>query len=195
MKEPGDITRLLQQAAQGDPLASDQLYHVVRAEIRAIAAACKNQSPENREFRTTHLIDSAFLKVVQKETDWQAGDRKRFYSWMAIKMHDLLIETTRKRCTKKRGGEVTKISMEGDDNLAAESLKSLERLIDIRDALQRFEVFSPQETEIFRSYVFLKMTFAELAERLEISESKAKRSFQRAQLWLKNELKDYRHDF
>ena len=195
MTEPGEVTLLLQQAEKGDPVAADQLYRMVKEELRAIAVACKQRADQQDNVSTTHLIDDAFLQVVGKNNaHWQPGDRRRFYSWISRKMQDLLIDTARKVKAQKRGGKHRQVELQEDVNVDNPAKTQEDFLIDLHEALERFQTIASEETIVFRIRTFLHCTFGEIAERLEISETKAKNCFQRAQFWLKRELKDYRYD-
>ena len=66
-------------------------------------------------------------------------------------------------------------------------------MIDLSEALSRFEAFAEPETKAFRLYYFLGCTFDETAELLGVSPTEAKRRCQKAQLWLRRELKGYEH--
>ncbi|MGF1580598.1 MAG: ECF-type sigma factor [Gemmataceae bacterium] len=195
MDEPGELTVLLQQAESGDVSAANQLYVLVEQELRAIAAARKNRTANELSMSTTYLVDEAFLRVVgNNKTDWRPGDRRRFYSWVSIKIHDLMIDSARKKKAMKRGGDNHHVAIESDLEGGHQAQAFNDVLIDLQGALDRFQAFAPDEAAVFRIRTFLNCTYAEIAERLEMSETRVKGCFARAQHWVQNELRVYRDD-
>ena len=70
----------------------------------------------------------------------------------------------------------------------------LELLIDLKDALLRFQQFARDDAILFRIRFFLECTFEETADIMGTSKTEAVRSYQRTQLWLRRELKEYQLD-
>ncbi len=106
MQSPGEVTFLLQKACGGDRMASDELYRLVEKDLRAIAGKRKQRFKNVLEGSTTVLVDDAFCKLVGNDvTIWQPGDRGKFFSYAANKIHDLLVEAARARMAQKRGGD------------------------------------------------------------------------------------------
>ncbi|MBI1831110.1 MAG: hypothetical protein HYR84_06640 [Planctomycetes bacterium] len=64
-------------------------------------------------------------------------------------------------------------------------------LIDLRQALARFEKFAAEDALVFRVRYFMGCTFAEVADLLDMSETSAKEAWQRSCAWLQRELKAY----
>jgi RNA polymerase sigma factor (TIGR02999 family) len=194
MPAASDITRLLQQADQGDLDAAGRLYALVEADLKAIAGKRRQGALGQLDLSTTMLVNDAFLKLVgQNVTAWQPGDRRKFFGLMAVKMHDLLIDAARQVQAHKRGGDRQRLELDEQGPPAA-AAATPELLLDLKEALDRFAKFAQEDALVFRLRTFLGCTFTEVAEIVDFSETKAKASFQRAQAWLRRELKDYRHD-
>lgn len=188
---PGEITILLQQAEAGVQRAADDLYRLVEADLRAIAGRRKRRFEDPLGSSTTMLVDDAFLRLVGGHvTEWQPGDRGKFFSYVATKIHDLLIESVRSKQAVKRGGDRRQVSFEV---LEPSEDSDSDFILDLHEALTRFEKFAPNEVRAFRIYYFLGSTFDETAEVLGVSATEAKRLCKKAQLWLQHELKEY-HD-
>jgi RNA polymerase sigma factor (TIGR02999 family) len=197
MPAPGDVTLLLQQAGRGDRGAADALYRLVEKDLRAIAGKRKRRFEDPGDCPTTVLVDDAFCRLVgQDVTTWQAGDRGKFFSYVANKVHDLLVEAARARLAQKRGGGRRPVDVTALDPAAPGSaaLDESDFMIDLKDALDRLDAFAPQEATAFRIYYFLGCTFDETAPLLQVSATEAKRLLRKAQLWLQRELKGYARD-
>jgi RNA polymerase sigma factor (TIGR02999 family) len=194
MPAPGEVTFLLQKAGAGDRAAADQLYRVVEKDLRAIAGKRKKRFENPLEGSTTVLVDDAFCKLVGNDvTTWQPGDRGKFFSYVANKIHDLLVEAVRAKLAQKRGGDRKQVELDP----AAPGSLALEEgdfMIDLKNALDRMEAFAQQEAIAFRIYYFLGCTFDETADILQVSATEVKRLCKKAQMWLQRELKGYEHD-
>jgi RNA polymerase sigma factor (sigma-70 family) len=142
-------------------------------------------------------VDDAFCKLVGNDvTVWQPGDRGKFFSYVANKIHALLVDAARARLAQKRGGDRHQVDVEALDPAApgSQALEETQFMIDLKDALDRLEAFAPQEAAAFRIYYFLGCTFDEIAPLLQVSPTEAKRLLRKAQMWLQRALKGYRHD-
>jgi RNA polymerase sigma factor (TIGR02999 family) len=197
MSTPGEVTVLLQRANNGDRVAADELYRLVERDLRAIAGKRKQRFENPLDGSTTVLVDDAFCKLVGKDiTNWQPGDRGKFFSYVANKIHDLLVDAARSQAAHKRGGDRRQVDMEAFDPAAPGSQMALETdfMIDLKNALERMESFAPKESHAFRIYYFLGCTFDEAAEVLQVSATETKRLVRKAQMWLQRELKGYEHE-
>lgn len=194
MSTPGDITMLLQQAENGDSDAADQLFRMVQEDLRAIAKKRRQGFPKGIDASTTILVNEAFVRLVgQNSTPWQAGDRKKFFSFAATKIHNYLVNSVRGQEAEKRGGDRKQVEWEKAEVSAfdADSFENQELLIDLKTALDEFHEFAEEDAILFRIRYFLGCTFEETAEIMGVSVTEAKRSFNRAKLWLKRELRSY----
>jgi RNA polymerase sigma factor (TIGR02999 family) len=197
MPAPGEVTLLLQQADRGDRAAADALYRLVEKDLRAIAGRRKQRFDNPLTCSTTVLVDDAFCKLVGGDvTTWQPGDRGKFYSYFANKIHDLLVEAARARLAQKRGGDRRQVEVEALDptESSCQALEETDFILDLKTALDRMDAFALQEAVAFRIYYFLGCTFDETADVLQVSATEAKRLVRKAQLWLQRELKGYQRD-
>lgn len=195
MPTPGEVTVLLQKAGGGDCAAAEELYRLVEKDLRAIAAKRKQHFGNLLEGSTTVLVDDAFCKLVGNDvTTWQTGDRGKFFSYAANKIHDELVEAARARMAQKRGGNRQQVDINALNPVAPGAPEESDFVIDLKSALDRLDVFAPGEARVFRIYYFLGCTFDETAKILQVSATEVKRLCKKAQMWLQRELKDYRHE-
>ena len=197
MPTPGDVTILLQQADQGDRQAADHLYRLVEEDLKAIARKRRQAFPSGMDASTILLVDEAFCQLVgQQVVDWQPGDRKKFYGFVAKRIHNHLVSTLRHEKAQKRGGDRQQVDWQDAQGHAFEQgdLEDTQLLLDLQTALDQFQEFAESDAILFRIRYFLNCTFEETAEIMDVSVSEAKRSFDRAKLWLRKELRSYHHD-
>ena len=109
MTEPGEITVLLQKADEGDRDAADALFRLVEQDLRAIAVN-RRKAVQAADLSTTALIDDAFCQLVgQGKTQWEPGDRGKFYGFISRKMHDLLIDDVRRAASRRGAHEALSV--------------------------------------------------------------------------------------
>ncbi len=197
MPTPGEVTVLLQKAGGGDRVAADELYRLVEKDLRAIAGKRKQRFANPLDGSTTVLVDDAFCKLVGSDvTVWNPGDRGKFFSYAANKIHDLLVEAARARLAQKRGGDRQHQDINALDPAKPDALAGDESdfVIDLKNALDRLDEFAQRESQAFRIHYFLGCTFEETADILQVSPTETKRLCKKAQMWLQRELKEYRDE-
>jgi RNA polymerase sigma factor (TIGR02999 family) len=196
MAEPGEITLLLQRADRGEKEAAEQLFRMVEKELKAIASKRKQAVAPHRDITITGLVDEAFCRLVgQQATVWQAGDRRKFFSYAATKIHNLLVNMLKAEGAAKRGRGRQRVGAEVIDSLEGGTgpVDQLELLLDLQTALDEYVDFAEADAIIFRIRYFLNCTFEETAEIVGVSVTEAKRSFARSRLWLQRRLRSL-HD-
>jgi RNA polymerase sigma factor (TIGR02999 family) len=193
MMQPNDITVLLQQADHGDREAANRLFMMVENDLKAIARRRKRVGPACADASTTLLVDKAFLQLVGRDvSDWQPGDRKKFFGFMSRKIQELLVKAARAERAAKRGGGQRRVDLtEADVPAPAGSGADPHLQIDLKDALDAFERFAPEDALLFRVRYYLGCTFEEAAELVGLSVTEAKRRYERARLFLQNKLAEY----
>jgi RNA polymerase sigma factor (TIGR02999 family) len=193
---PGEITRLLQLADQGNREAEEQLFPLVRDTLIAIARRRKSGVGGAGSPSTTELVDDAFIRLVgRNETVWSPGDRNKFFGYASRKIHGLLIEEARKRAAAKRGGEHHQVK--GDLDAVPDphdALRAQKILLDLEEALAAFEEFAREEAEVFRRRYFLNCTFEEVAAITDVPLTTVKRQYARATAYLRTRLRAYGDD-
>ncbi len=191
------LAKLLQEADQGNAEAANRLFLLVKDQLRAVAKKRKSHVTQGVDLSTTALVDEAFCLVVgQGLTVWDKDTRRKFFAYVATKIHDLLIEAARGQAAQKRGGQYQRAPADvGSLELAQpDDWDNVELLMDLQGALARLESFAPDDARVFRFRYFLNCTFDEVADLLDLSATSAKRCYERTRSWLQRELKEYDHD-
>ena len=130
--------------------------------------------------RATGLVHEAYLRLVdQTRVEWH--DRLHFFRVAARMMRRILIDEARTRRTRKRGGDVLTISIEGADEISIERPRDLVALDDALNELQRFDAELAQVVEL---RYFAGFTLEEIAELLSVSPSTISRRWRIARAWL-----------
>ena len=123
--EPGEITRLLQNFAEGDPVAGDKLIPLVYQELKRQAQQQLHRERIGHTLQPTALVHEAFLRLVgQRRTNWK--NRAHFFGVAAQLMRRILIDYARGRQRFKRGGDQQQVPLE-ETHLVSEELLGAER--------------------------------------------------------------------
>ncbi|MEQ1764254.1 MAG: ECF-type sigma factor [Pyrinomonadaceae bacterium] len=179
-----DVTAKLIAWSKGDESAMNEVYPVVEYELKRLARSYLYTYQPGQPFQTTALINDAYIRLLeQKGIRWKS--RAHFLAIAATMMRRILLNHLRDRKRKKRGDGALHITL-SDAALVAEL--RLEELIDLDNALNRYNEIDPLNVRIVEMKFFGGMSDDEIAEVLGVSRSTAVRYFRRAKAWLAREL-------
>jgi RNA polymerase sigma-70 factor, ECF subfamily len=180
---PPAVTRLLQQAREGDAGALDQVFSVTYAELRSIAGRHFRRERSDHTLQPTALLHEAVLRLFGGRAPVFA-DRSHFLRAASRAMRHALVDHARARAAAKRGGgaEVTQIQDVQDPG--ASPLDVLE----LDEALRLLAQADPRCAQVVEMKFFVGLEVEEIAEVLEISTATVKRDWRFARSWLAQEL-------
>jgi len=185
------FTQLLRKSNQEQPKAFDELFRQIYDELYQRAHQQRKRWSGDHTLNTTALLHEAYLKLVDQNVD-DNHSRAHFYATASKAMRHILINYERHKKRSKRGGDVTKISL---NKLIFESEKNMEFsgeqsdiLLILENALEKLEILSPRQSKIIECRFFGGMTIEDTATALGVSPRTVKRSWKTAQLWLYREM-------
>lgn len=183
--EPGDITRLLDRARQGDQQALDRLFPLVYERLRAISRRQLRREGKQLTLSTTGLVHEAYLKLMPgDDVEWE--DRNHFFRVAARAMRQVLVEHARRKQAEKRGGgQWTRITL--DDHHFRLRTDPREVLA-LDQALRRLEGLSDRLHQVVELRFFAGLTQREIAGALGVSTRTVERDWLKARLFLHREL-------
>ena len=186
-----EVTRLLEALQRGNRAAFDSLVPLVYEELRAVAHRQRQRWRGDDTLNTTALVHEAYLKLVdQSRVSWES--RAHFLAVAARAMRHVLINYSRDRRTRKRGGDAPKLSIEElGERLQGEAVMSadnLDLLVALDAALDSLERVSPRQSRIVECRFFGGMTIEETAAALGISTATVSRGWALAQVRLYQDL-------
>ncbi|MBX2819529.1 MAG: sigma-70 family RNA polymerase sigma factor [Rhodothermaceae bacterium] len=185
------VTRLLKALQDGDESALDHLFVQVYDELHSMAHnKRKNWIGKDYTLNTTALVHEAYMKLMEhSQHDWNS--RAHFMGVAAKAMRHILINYAEKRRTKKRGGDLKKVSLEEErasiDDVIEMSDEQADKLLAIESAIKKLEKNNERQVRIIECKFFGGMTNDETAETLGISKATVKRDWAMAQAWLHRE--------
>src|SRR5213593_1363857 len=106
-----DVTRILAAVEGGDPIAAEKLLPLVYDELRKLAAQRLAHEKPGQTLQPTALVHEAYLRLVgdqapttKDEPPNQWDSRGHFFAAAAEAMRRILVESARRKRTRKHGG-------------------------------------------------------------------------------------------
>ena len=175
---------LLKEWSKGDGEALDRLIPLVDRELRKIAHAYMSKERPDNPLQTTALINEALIRFMEADKpDWQS--RAHFYSIVARRMRQILIEHARQQLTAKRGQRAQHVDLTEIGHLSSE--KSEEMII-LDQVLTKLAKIDERKALIVEYRYFGGFTFEEVAGILKVSISTVEREWRLARSWLHREM-------
>ena len=184
--DPGTITRLLDEAREGDEVALDRAWSILYQELRLVAKRLISGDGLARQVDATELIGEVWLKG-RSDAD-PPRDRQQFFARAFRHMSQELINRARRERSAKRGGNWTRRPLK----VVTGELGSLDRLDTeqreaatvVMEAWQALDATFPEEATVAFCRLVLGLGNDLTAELLERTPKEAEHQwyFARAQL-------------
>ena len=179
-----EVTELLQQWSNGRNDARDQLFPVIYAELRRLAAGYMRHERVDHTLQPTALVHEAFLKLIdQRAVRWQS--RAHFFGIAAQAMRRILVDHARAHAADKRGAGESPVSL--DEARLVGTAPSVD-VIALDEALTRLAALDPLQSRLVEARFFGGLTIDEAAELFQISPATVGREWTLAKAWLYAEL-------
>lgn len=179
------LTSLIEAAEKGGGSATEELFTALYSELHRLAKRQLAARGGGVSLSVTTLLHEAYLDMAGREGT-SFPDRARFMGYAARVMRNLIIDRARNRQAHKRGGlfEITSIGNDTFEDPADE-----QELTEISDALDKLAAVDPTLAEVVDMKFFCGFSFAEIAAMRDLSERTVQRKWQKARLYLHQELR------
>ena len=177
------VPQILSSIESGNPQAAAELLPLVYQELRRLADARLAQERPGQTLQATALVHEAYLRLVgpDHEGDNNWDSRGHFFAAAAEAMRRILIDRARARGAVKRGGAAQRLALD-PTLLSLDSVPS--EIVDLDEALTRFETEDPQKAALVKLRFFGGMTLKQAAGALGLAPSTADRHWAYARAWL-----------
>ena len=153
---------------------------LVYEELRRLAHHYLSRERPDHTLQSTALVHEAYLRLAgQNPPQWQ--NRAHFFGIAAHLMRQILVEHARGRGAAKRGGAVTRLTL--DESIAGAQPSDVD-LIVLDEALQQLTERDAQQGRIVELRFFAGLTIEDTSEVLGISPATVKREWTLARAWL-----------
>ena len=175
-----DITRLLHGWSSGDEQALEKLTPLVYDQLRTLAARIFRGERAGHTLQPTALVNEAMQRLIGADIDWK--DRNHFYALSARMMRRILVNHANTRKSAKRGSGAVKITIQ--DSHASTDADTSADILTLDNALRELESFDARKAQVVELHYFGGLTYNELADVMDISESTVHQDLRTAKAWL-----------
>ena len=180
-----DFAVFAQPAVGGNrPEAAQDLLPRVYDELRNLARARLKKVPPGGTLQATALVHEAYLRVVgDHDPGWDGCGH--FFASAARAMRDILVEYTRRKAARKRGGDRRRVACEQAEPVF---VPPSDDILAVDEAVKRLEADDPRKGQIVNMRYFARLTTAETAQALGVSVGTVEREWRYIRAWLQREL-------
>jgi RNA polymerase sigma factor (TIGR02999 family) len=181
-----EVTRILSAIKSGDPCAAEQLFPLVYAELRQLAAQKLAHERPGQTLQATALVHEAYLRLVEPNEAPQWDGRRHFFAAAAEAMRRILVENARRKQRLRHGGGRKRLDL---DNLDLVDAGVSEDLLALDEALERLAGEEAVVAEVVKLRYFAGLTIEQTAAALGVSVRTANRHWAYAKAWLYQQLR------
>jgi RNA polymerase sigma factor (TIGR02999 family) len=181
-----NVTHILSAIEQGDSKAADQLLPLVYDELRKLAAQKLAQEKPGQTLQATALVHEAYLRLVDGEAAQRWESRGHFFAAAAEAMRRILVDETRRKRSRKRGGMLARHDL-SDAHLAT-AAGDLDVLA-LDEALAQLATRDAEAAMLVKLRFFAGMTMHEAATVLGVPQRTAERIWTYARSFLLKEMR------
>jgi RNA polymerase sigma-70 factor (ECF subfamily) len=178
------VTRLLQQSANGDTAAQDELFQRLLPTLRQMAAARMAREKPGHTLGPTALVNEAFLRLA-RQYKVPAANTEQFLGVFGLTMRRVLVDHWKKRHAIKGGGSLERVSI---DETFVWSRRDEELSYAVHQCLERLERVKPRPAKVVEHRFFGGLEHQEIAKLMGISLSTVEADWRFARAWLRHEL-------
>jgi RNA polymerase sigma factor (TIGR02999 family) len=180
-----EVTRILSTIEGGDDQAAERLLPLVYDELRRLASQMLAQEKPGQTLQATALVHEAYARLVDVEQakDWHS--RAHFFAAAAEAMRRILVESARRKASRKRGGGLARVPL---DEFEIHAPELNEDVLDLDSALTKLAAMDKMAAEVVQLRYFAGLSLPETAKILAISPRTAGRLWSYARAWLRQEI-------
>jgi len=181
--EAGEVSVLLNRASKGE-LPPGELFEALYSRLRALAGSHMRAERDGHSLGPTVLVHEAWMRLgSQDNADWKGA--AHFFGAAGEAMRRTLVDHARRRGTKKRGGGLTRLPLDG---LELVRIDDGDAVLAVDEALVKLQDFDERLARVVRLRFWAGLDEAEVADLLDLSPRTVRRDWKLARAWLSREL-------
>jgi RNA polymerase sigma factor (sigma-70 family) len=200
-----DVSRVLSQIEQGDPLAPEKLLPLVYDELKKLAAAKLAQEKPGQTLQATALVHEAYLRLVGRRPEQVRAvpadsfaltpvsctlspvtfnSRGHFFAAAAEAMRRILTDAARRKMAVRHGGQAAREELPLEA-IQSDSLADPAETLAVHELLDQLAAKHPRKAEVVKLRYFVGCSQEEAAQILGITPDVAQADWVFARAWLK----------
>ncbi|HVO81833.1 MAG TPA: ECF-type sigma factor [Terriglobales bacterium] len=179
------LPSLIEEAEKGGGSATAALFSALYSELHRLARLQLARRGAGVSLSVTTLLHEAYVDMAGRGGT-KFPDRARFMGYAARVMRNLIIDHARNRQAQRRGGQFAITSLKDE---IVEGLADERELTQISEALDKLAKMEPELAEVVDMKFFCGFSFAEIAAMRNLSERTVQRQWQKARIYLHQELR------
>jgi RNA polymerase sigma factor (TIGR02999 family) len=148
----------------------NQLYELVYAELRKIAAQRMASERPGHTLQPTALVNEAYLRLGGSE-GLKFENRAHFFASAAEAMRRILVDSARRNRQLKRGGDQQRVELETRIAAPVED----DKLLLVNEALDLLAKEDAMKAEVVKMRYFIGLQHQQIADALGVSEPTVRR--------------------
>jgi RNA polymerase sigma factor (TIGR02999 family) len=184
MPEDGEITKLLEKAADGDGVALDKVIALVYDDLERLArkhmARQFGDAAAGVTLEPGHIVSDTWLRLIRQRNRFD--NRGHFFAIATRIMLRVLLDYQRRRSAKKKGGHLVHVSLGALRGKVGPS-PAIE-IHDFARALEALEELDRRKADVVKHHVIWGQTLSEVAAALDRSLATVERDWRFARAWL-----------
>jgi RNA polymerase sigma factor (TIGR02999 family) len=178
------VSELLTLASAGNDRAAGRLFEKLYGELHRLARRELRRLRHGDALSPTTLLHEAYVSMTQRE-GLVFTDRNQFMSYAAQAMRGLIVDNARRRCARKRGGDVAITALRTEHDHAP---TEPEELVRIGEALEVLAQREPELARIVDLKFFCGFDMDDIAGVLGLSRRTVTRKWEKARILLFEQL-------
>ena len=179
---PVSTTQLLIDWGKGNPAALDELAPHLYRELHRLARSYLKRERPNHTLQPTALINEMYIRLIGQSQAVQFENRAHFFGIAARLMRRILVDHAREHRAKKRGGDVSLVSLDESPALSPPDI------LEIDEALRRLAQVDERKARVIEMRYFGGMSRQEIAQVAGLTVATVKRDLRLGETWLQRHL-------
>lgn len=179
----GDVTVLLAEAHQGQPLAVGRIFELLYPELKRIAHARLRFRDDRLLMETSALVNEAYLRLLDVQR-LAAEDRGHFLSYAARVMRSVVVDLVREQQAQRRGGGLQGFVTLDTSAFNEATSQGEDEILQVHEALEALAQIDERMVQVVEMRYFVGLNSQEIADSLGLTSRTVERDWQKARSFL-----------